>query len=81
MQAKQPMFAALLLTITSSAIADPCGMVPPIYQGAGTPISRQGEQITYVFYQNGVESCVNRPGFKCKVDEIGMFITVPRPPA
>ncbi|MEK6234912.1 MAG: hypothetical protein N2C14_09385, partial [Planctomycetales bacterium] len=41
--------------------ADPCGMVPPIYQGEGSPITRVGEQATYVFFQDGVETFVIRP--------------------
>ena len=59
----------------------PGGMVPPIYQGQGTPISRKGEQITYVFYKDGVETFVIRPGFSGKVDEFGMLIPFPTPPA
>ena len=60
---------------------DPCGMVPPIYTGNGTPISRIGLQQTFVFYKDGVESFVIRPGFTGKVDEFGMLIPFPNPPA
>ena len=61
--------------------ADPCGMVPPIYQGQGPPITRIGEQQTYVFFKDGVETFVIRPGFSGKVDEFGMLIPFPTPPA
>ena len=60
---------------------DPCGMVPPIYTGNGKPISRIGLQQTYVFYKDGVETFVIRPGFTGKVDEFGMLIPFPNPPA
>ena len=63
------------------AWADPCGMVPPVYVGPGVPITRVGEQQTYVFYKDGVETFVIRPGFKGKVDEFGMLIPFPEPPA
>ena len=60
---------------------DPCGMVPPIYTGKGNAISRIGLQQTFVFYKDGVESFVIRPGFTGKVDEFGMLIPFPSPPA
>ena len=63
------------------AAADPCGMVPPIYQGPGAPITRVGLQQTYVFYKDGVETFVIRPGFTGKVDQFGMLIPFPSPPA
>ena len=72
---------ALALFGVTTALADPCGMVPPIYQGQGTPITRVGEQTTYVFYKDGVETFVIRPGFSGKVDEFGMLIPFPTPPA
>ena len=80
-------FSTLLLAIAATAVtapsvlADPCGMVPPIYQGPGTPITRIGHQQTYVFYKDGVETFVIRPGFQGKVDEFGMLIPFPTPPA
>ena len=37
-----------LLLATQPAGADPCGMVPPIYTGPGQPITRIGDQMTYV---------------------------------
>jgi hypothetical protein len=61
--------------------ADPCGMVPPIYPGQQVPLTRTGLQQTYVFYKDGVETFVIRPGFTGKVDEFGMLIPFPTPPA
>ena len=65
----------------ADALADPCGMVPPIYTGPGVPITRVGPQRTYVFYKDGIETYVIRPGFQGKVDEFGMLIPFPSPPA
>ena len=70
-----------LLLIAAPAFADPCGMVPPIYPGGTVPLARVGEQRTYVFYKDGVETFVIRPGFTGKVDEFGMLIPFPTPPA
>lgn len=75
---------AVLATLTisvSTSWSDPCGMVPPIYTGPGTPISRIGLQQTYVYFDEGVESFVIRPGFEGKVDNFGMLIPFPNPPA
>ncbi len=70
------------LTFVKSASADPCGMVPPISAaGQQTPIARTGLRQTYVFYKDGVETFVIRPGFTGKVDEFGMLIPFPTPPA
>ena len=60
---------------------DPCGMVPPIYTGPGNPITRTGLQQTYVFYKDGVETFVIRPGFQGKVEDFGMLIPFPSAPA
>jgi hypothetical protein len=46
-----------------------------------SPITRVGAQKTYVFYEDGVESFVLRPAFSGKVDEFGMLISFPTPPA
>ena len=70
----------LLLGIPQTASADPCGMVPPIYVGQGIPIARIGDQNTFVFFKDGVETFVIRPGFKGKVDEFGMLIPFPAIP-
>jgi hypothetical protein len=67
--------------MAAPALADPCGMVPPIYTGQGRPIERVGLQKTYVFYKDGVETIAIRPGFSGKVDEFGMLIPFPSPPA
>ena len=63
------------------ACADPCGMVPPVYVGEGPPIMRVGAQKTYVFFKDGVETFAIRPGFSGKVDDFGMLIPFPTPPA
>ncbi|MAD80937.1 MAG: hypothetical protein CMJ50_08865, partial [Planctomycetaceae bacterium] len=57
-------------------------MVPPIYpSGQPIPLARVGEQQTYVFYKDGIETFVIRPGFTGKVEEFGMLIPFPTPPA
>ncbi|MCH7728152.1 MAG: hypothetical protein IH991_16990, partial [Planctomycetes bacterium] len=67
---------------SATAKADPCGMVPPIYPGGQpVPLARTGLQQTYVFYKDGVETFVIRPGFTGKVEEFGMLIPFPTPPA
>jgi hypothetical protein len=72
----------LLLLLTLPVLADPCGMVPPItLDGGDANISRVGEQKTYVFYKDGVETVVIHPGFEGDVDEFGMLIPFPDPPA
>ena len=68
------------LMITSALVADPCGMVPPIYAGNQSPITRIGLQKTYVFHKDGVETFVIRPGFSGNVDTFGMLIPFPNPP-
>jgi hypothetical protein len=83
-----PLLAVLSLALSGDqpAWADPCGMVPPIHiplaQQDGTPlIVRVGAQMTYVFYKNGIETFVIRPGFEGKTDEFGMLIPFPAPPS
>ena len=73
--------ACAALILTAPVFSDPCGMVPPIYNGEGNPIKRVGLQQTYVFFNKGVESFVIRPGFEGKVDNFGMLIPFPSPPA
>jgi hypothetical protein len=74
------------------AWADPCGMVPPIYVTDNSSIVRVGDEQTYVFYQDGkdgeagtlkagIETFVIRPGFSGKVEDFGMLISFPTPPA
>ncbi|MCR9119796.1 MAG: DUF2330 domain-containing protein, partial [bacterium] len=70
-----------MLLLTSFASADPCGMVPPITAGPTVPIVRSGEQKTYVFHKDGVETFVIRPGYSGKVEDFGMLIPFPKPPA
>lgn len=74
-------FAVCLIVVAQRASADPCGMVPPIYPGQEIPLSRVGLQQTYVSYKDGVETFVIRPGFTGKVDQFGMLIPFPTPPA
>ena len=69
-----------LTNCTATPIPDPCGMVPPIYNGKISPIARIGLQQTYVFYKDGIESVVIRPGFQGKMDNFGMLIPFPTPP-
>lgn len=70
-----------LICLATELSADPCGMVPPIYTGPGIPIVRTGLQQTYVFYKDGVETFVIRPGFQGRVEDFGMLIPFPAPPA
>lgn len=63
------------------SMADPCGMVPPITIGDTIPITRIGDQQTYVFFKDGIETFVIRPGYSGKIDEFGMLIPFPTPPA
>jgi Uncharacterized protein conserved in bacteria (DUF2330) len=71
----------LLVAVCGPATADPCGMVPPIYTGDGPALTRIGVQETYVFYKDGYESIALRPGFSGSVEEFGMLIPFPTPPA
>ena len=71
----------LSFALAGPLLADPCGMVPPIYTGPGSPIARSGLQQTYVFFDKGVESFVIRPAFEGKVDNFGMLIPFPTAPA
>ena len=74
---------AILAVLSSAgqALADPCGMVPPIYVTDNTSIVRVGDEQTYVFYKDGIETFVIRPGFSGKVEDFGMLISFPTPPA
>src|SRR4051812_19587862 len=61
--------ASIAALVPSIALADPCGMVPPVAIGVSGPvITRTGAQRTYVFYSKGMETYVIRPGFSGKVD-------------
>jgi len=74
--------ASFLLGLFSlqPVFADPCGMVPPVYVGPGTPIARTGDQNTFVFYKDNVETFVIHPGFTGRVEEFGMLIPFPAVP-
>lgn len=79
----RPLLLALLAPLLfTDASADPCGMVPPVWipDDGGMAIERIGEQQTYAFFRNGVETIALRPGFSGKVDEFGMLIPFPSPP-
>jgi len=71
------------LALSGTASADPCGMVPPVWvpDDGQRAIERVGAQRTYVMHRDGVETMVLRPGFEGKVDEFGMLIPFPSPPA
>jgi hypothetical protein len=69
------------LLLSQLGSADPCGMVPPIAAGPGATIQRDGAQRTYVMYANGVETIALRPGFTGSVEQFGMLIPFPTPPA
>src|SRR5437016_3442180 len=56
-------------------------MVPPIYVTDNTSLVRVGDEQTYVFYKDGIETFVIRPGFSGKVEDFGMLISFPTPPA
>jgi len=74
----------LSLALLSTALADPCGMVPPAWipsAGGAPPIERVGDQQTYVFYADGIETIAIRPGFTGSVDEFGMLVPIPSAPA
>ncbi|MHC4840817.1 MAG: DUF2330 domain-containing protein [Planctomycetota bacterium] len=75
--------SALALMLAPFVMADPCGMVPPIYRGPGpVPVlERQGLQKTYVFYKDGIETFAVRPGFRGDVKDFGMLIPVPSVPS
>jgi hypothetical protein len=70
--------------LPTSALADPCGMVPPISVPngvTGPAIQRTGAQRTWVSFKDGVQTMALRPGFAGKVEEFGMLIPFPAVPA
>lgn len=72
---------AALLT-SQTALADPCGMVPPAWiADTDQAVTRTGLQTTYVFHKDGIETIVLRPGFTGSAAEFGMLIPFPSPPA
>jgi hypothetical protein len=75
---------AIGLGTTSTAYADPCGMVPPppdLELATSVTIERIGVQKTFVAHDKGMETMVLRPGFQGNVEEFGMLIPFPSPPA
>ncbi len=70
----------LCLLFSTPLWSDPCGMVPPVSSGDGPAIERIGLQQTYVFWKDGIETIVIRPGFSGRVDSFGMLIPFPSPP-
>ena len=72
----------LLLSPFTEVSADPCGMVPPItVASADTAVVRSGPQRTYMFFKDGMETIALRPGFEGNIDNFGMLIPFPNPPA
>src|SRR5207249_11045702 len=71
----------LSFLVSAAAWADPCGMVPPIYVSDNSSLVRVGDEQTYVFFKDGLETFVIRPGFSGKVEDFGMLISFPTPPA
>ena len=75
--------------LSGDALADPCGMVAPVALPAIDPttvnptvaLSRAGPQKTYVFFKDGIETIVIRPGFSGRLSEFGMLVALPSPPA
>jgi hypothetical protein len=71
-----------LALVGAEVSADPCGMVPPIHVDRHDPgIARVGAQRTYVMFKDGMETMALRPGFEGSVEEFGMLIPFPTPPA
>ena len=83
MRVKQSVLILVLVLLGAQHLyADPCGMVPPIFVSTGvSPIQRIGLQKTYVFFKDGIETFVIRPAYRGSVDNFGMLIPFPTPPA
>jgi hypothetical protein len=56
-------------------------MVPPIVTSGSGTIQRDGAQRTYVMHTRGMETMALRPGFVGDVEQFGMLIPFPSPPA
>ncbi|MEE2828782.1 MAG: DUF2330 domain-containing protein [Myxococcota bacterium] len=71
------------LSLPGEGRTDPCGMVPPISVtgGAAPELERTGAQRTWVMFDQGVETIALRPGFEGNVEDFGMLIPFPSPPA
>jgi len=72
-----------VLVLPNDGLADPCGMVPPIQVGSGPQpqLERTGAQRTWVMFDKGIETIALRPGFEGNVEDFGMLIPFPSPPA
>ncbi len=71
----------ILALVCCTVLSDPCGMVPPVILTAGTPeLMRSGNQLTYVFFKDGIEDIALRPGSKDKFTNFGMLIPFPAVP-
>ena len=72
----------LVLLASQHVSADPCGMVPPMnVASTDNAVVRIGAQRTYMFFKDGMETIALRPGFEGKIDNFGMLIPFPAPPA
>lgn len=75
-------YITLSLLLPSFILADPCGMVPPVILTPGSPqLTRVGDQLTFVFFKDGIQDIVLRPGFSGQVNDFGMLIPFPGVPA
>ena len=72
-----------VMVCTEGAYADPCGMVPPITVkiNPSQSIQRIGDQMTFVFFKDGIEDIIINPSFKGKISEFGMLVPFPSAPA
>ena len=78
--AKLPLILLAAIGLTNLH-ADPCGMVPPIMLDPSSPeLVRVGDQMTYVFFKDGIQDIALRPGFKGKLTDFGMLIPFPKVP-
>ena len=76
------LLAVALALFASPAWADPCGMVPPAWVSTDDPgIERTGDQVTYAFFDNGIQTIGIMPGFTGSVAEFGMLIPFPSAPS
>ena len=80
---KAKFFLLVMVAVVTPVWADPCGLVPPIstQDDPARYLQRTGDQLTYVFFKDGIEDVCLRPAFKGKVSEFGMLIPFPSAPA
>ena len=67
--------------LAGNALADPCGMVPPIavQTNPNAFLKRTGDQLTFVYYKDGIADMILQPAFEGQVTEFGMLIPFPAP--